>query len=79
MLTNSVIAGGVAAGYLTVLVLQVNPQYPVAASAVLPLALMLGAAYGLNLTAVFYGTGAERLHEVRLRKGQPVPDCRRPS
>jgi len=54
MLTNSVIAGGLAAGYLTVLVLQLNPQYPVDTGSIVPLVLMLGAAYGLNLTAVFY-------------------------
>lgn len=54
MLTNSVIAGGLAAGYLTVVMLQLNPQYPIDATALTPLALMLGAAYGLNLTAIFY-------------------------
>ena len=54
MLSNSVIAGGLAAGYLTVLVLQLNPQYPIAAGAVVPLALTLGAAYGINLTVAFY-------------------------
>jgi type I phosphodiesterase/nucleotide pyrophosphatase len=54
MLSNSVIAGGLAAGYLTVLVLQLNPQYAIDPGTILPLALMLGAAYGLNLTAVFY-------------------------
>ena len=54
MLSNSVIAGGLAAGYLAVLVLQLNPQYPIDPGTILPLALMLGAAYGLNLTAVFY-------------------------
>ena len=31
-----------------------------------------------DLAATFYGTGGAPLHEVRLRKGQPVPDCRRP-
>jgi hypothetical protein len=55
MLTNSAIAGGLAAGYLLVVMLQLNPQYPVEAAAVTPLALMLGAAYGLNVTAIFYG------------------------
>ena len=30
-----------------------------------------------DLTAIFYGSGGERLHEVRLRKGQAVPDCTR--
>ena len=54
MLSNSVIAGGLAAGYLAVLVLQLNPQYAIDPGTILPLALMLGAAYGLNLTAVFY-------------------------
>lgn len=54
MLTNSVIAGTLAAGYLTVLVLQINPHYPVDPGTLLPLALMLGAAYGLNLAAIFY-------------------------
>ncbi|MEZ5286610.1 MAG: alkaline phosphatase family protein [Vicinamibacterales bacterium] len=54
MLSNSVIAGGVAAAYLTVLVLQLNPAYPVEAGAVGPLALTLGAAYGINLTVAFY-------------------------
>jgi hypothetical protein len=55
MLSNSVIAGGLAAGYLTVLFLQLNPQYPIDPGTVVPLALMLGAAYGINLTAFFYG------------------------
>ncbi len=54
MLTNAVIAGALAAGYLTVLVLQLNPHYPIEPGTVLPLALMQGAAYGLNLTAAFY-------------------------
>ena len=54
MLSNSVIAGGLAAGYLAVLVLQLNPQYPIDPGTIAPLALMLGAAYGLNLAAVFY-------------------------
>jgi hypothetical protein len=54
MLTNSVIAGALAAGYLAAVVLQLNPQYSIDASSVTPLAVVLGAAYGLNLTAVFY-------------------------
>ena len=54
MLSNSVIAGGMAAGYLAVLVLQINPQYPIDPAPVTELALMLGAAYGINLTVVFY-------------------------
>lgn len=54
MLTNAAIAGGLAAGYLTVVVLQLNPDYPIDAAALVPLALMQGAAYGLNLAAAFY-------------------------
>ena len=54
MLSNSVIAGGLAAGYLAVLVLQINPQYPIDPAPITELALMLGAAYGINLAVVFY-------------------------
>jgi len=54
MLSNSVIAGGMAAGYLAVLFLQINPQYPIDPAPITELALMLGAAYGINLTVVFY-------------------------
>jgi len=54
MLSNSAIAGGMAAGYLAVLVLQLNPQYPIDLAPVTELALMLGAAYGINLAVVFY-------------------------
>ena len=54
MLSNSVIAGGMAAGYLAVLVLQINPQYPIDPAPITELVLMLGAAYGINLTVVFY-------------------------
>ena len=54
MLSNSVIAGGLAAGYLAVLVLQINPQYPIDPAPITELALMLGAAYGINLTVMFY-------------------------
>jgi hypothetical protein len=54
MLSNSVIAGGLAAGYLTVVMLQLNPQYPIDPGTLTPVALMMGAAYGANLTVVFY-------------------------
>ena len=54
MLSNSVIAGGMAAGYLSVLVLQINPQYPIDPAPITELVLMLGAAYGINLTVMFY-------------------------
>lgn len=54
MLSNSVIAGGVASGYLTALVLQLNPSVPLDPATLLPLALALGAAYGTNLAVLFY-------------------------
>jgi len=54
MLSNSVIAGGVASGYLTALVLQLNPSVSLDPGTLLPLALVLGVAYGANLTVLFY-------------------------
>jgi hypothetical protein len=54
MLSNSVIAAGLASAYLTVLVLQLNPAYPLEPRALVPLGLTLAAAYGLNLTVAFY-------------------------
>jgi hypothetical protein len=54
MLSNSVIAAGVASGYLTALVLQLNPAIPIDPATLLPLALVFGVAYGANLTVAFY-------------------------
>lgn len=54
MLSNSAIAGGVAGAYLAVVILQLNPDYPMRPGALAPVFLMTGAAYGLNLTVVFY-------------------------
>jgi hypothetical protein len=54
MLSNSVIAAGVASGYLTVLVLQLNPSIQIGPGTLLPLAIVLGVAYGANLTVAFY-------------------------
>lgn len=54
MLSNSVIAAGVASGYLTALVLQLNPSLSVDLSTLVPLATVLGVAYGANLTVGFY-------------------------
>ena len=54
MLSNSVIAAGVASGYLTALVLQLNPSIPIDPATLLPLAAVLGVAYGANLTVGFY-------------------------
>lgn len=54
MLSNSLIASGVASGYLTVLVLQLNPSIQIGPGTLLPLAVILGIAYGANLTVAFY-------------------------
>ena len=54
MLSNALIASGVASGYLTVLVLQLNPAIQVGPGTLLPLAVILGVAYGANLTVAFY-------------------------
>lgn len=54
MLSNAMIAGGLASGYLIALVLQLNPSFPLEPGTLAPLALMLGLAYGANLTVVFY-------------------------
>src|SRR5215211_2748941 len=54
MLSNSVIAAAVASGYLTALVLQLNPSIEIGPSTLLPLAVVLGVAYGANITVGFY-------------------------
>ena len=54
MLSNSVIAAGLASGFLTALVLQLNPSISIDPATLLPLALVFGVAYGANLTVVFY-------------------------
>ena len=54
MLSNAMIAGGLASGYLIALVLQLNPSFPIEPGALAPLAVVLGLAYGANLTVVFY-------------------------
>jgi hypothetical protein len=54
MLSNSVIAAAVASGYLTTLVLQLNPAIEIGPATLLPLAIVLGVAYGANLTVGFY-------------------------
>ncbi len=54
MLSNAVMGGALASGYLTVLVLQLNPAFSLEPGALLPLVLTLALAYGANLTVVFY-------------------------
>jgi hypothetical protein len=54
MLSNSVIAAGLASGFLTALVLQLNPSISIDPATLLPLAFIFGVAYGSNLTVAFY-------------------------
>src|SRR5688500_10549240 len=54
MLSNSVIAAGVASGYLTTLFLQLNPGVSIEPATLIPLATVLAVAYGANLTVLFY-------------------------
>ena len=54
MLTNAVIAGVLGAAYLTVLVLQLNPQVPLASATTWRWFATLGAFYGVHLAVLFY-------------------------
>jgi type I phosphodiesterase/nucleotide pyrophosphatase len=54
MLSNSIIGGALAAAYITILVLHLNPQFPLSIAAVVPLAVALGLAYGVNIAVAFY-------------------------
>jgi hypothetical protein len=54
MLSNSVIAGMLMSGYLAILVLHLNPSFPLSPAAVLPLVLVMAIAYGVNVSAAFY-------------------------
>src|SRR6476646_5668966 len=61
MLSNSIVAGGTAAAYLVVLVLQINPALPLTTSSSWWLAAPIGAAYGVNLPAACYALIVLRL------------------
>ena len=54
MLSNAAIAGAVASAYLTILVLHLNPSFPLSFDSVTPLALVMGLAYGVNIAVGFY-------------------------
>lgn len=54
MLTNSLLAGALGAAYLTVLVLQLNPQVPLASATTWRWFATLGLLYGVHLAVVFY-------------------------
>jgi len=54
MLTNALLAGALGAAYLTILLLQLNPQVPLASSTVWRWYATLGAFYGVHLAILFY-------------------------
>jgi predicted AlkP superfamily pyrophosphatase or phosphodiesterase len=54
MLTNSLLAGALGAAYLTVLVLQLNPQIPIMSSTTWRWYVTLGMLYGVHLAVTFY-------------------------
>jgi hypothetical protein len=56
LLTNSLLAGALGAAYLTILVLQLNPQIPLASASVWRWYLTLGLFYGVHLALLFYVT-----------------------
>jgi predicted AlkP superfamily phosphohydrolase/phosphomutase len=54
MLTNAVVAGALGAAYLTVIVLQLNPQVPLLSATAWRWYATLAASYGLHLAVFFY-------------------------
>jgi len=56
LLTNSLLAGALGAAYLTILVLQLNPQVPLLSHTVWRWYATLGAFYGMHLALLFYVT-----------------------
>ena len=56
LLTNSLLAGALGAAYLTILVLQLNPQVPLASATVWRWYLTLCLFYGVHLALLFYVT-----------------------
>src|SRR5215472_13630626 len=67
LLTNSLLAGALGAAYLTILLLQLNPQVPLAPSSVGRWYVTLGAFYGIHLSLLFYVTMlARELVSVRI-------------
>jgi hypothetical protein len=54
MLSNSAIAGALASAYLAIVMLHLNPSFPLSVGAVMALMVVTGLAYGVNLTVLFY-------------------------
>jgi len=56
LFTNSLLAGALGAAYLTILLLQLNPQVPLVSHTVWRWYATLGAFYGIHLALLFYVT-----------------------
>ena len=56
LFTNSLLGGALGAAYLTILLLQLNPQVPLASQTVWRWYVTLGACYGTHLALLFYVT-----------------------
>jgi hypothetical protein len=71
MLTNAVLAGGLGAAFVGVLILQLNPHLPLSASVLLALGQRLWVFYGINLAVFFYAliVFAQLLSRERLSPG----------
>jgi predicted AlkP superfamily phosphohydrolase/phosphomutase len=54
MMSNAIVGGALGAAYLTILVLQLNPQVPLASPTVWWWYATLGAFYGIHLAVLFY-------------------------
>src|SRR5690242_11935069 len=54
MLTNALIAGALGAAYLTILILQLNPQVSLASSSAWRWFVTIGVLYGVQLAVAFY-------------------------
>src|SRR3954466_6994813 len=54
MLTNSLLAGALGAAYLTILILQLNPQIPLASNTTWRWFATFAFSYGLHLAVIFY-------------------------
>jgi Type I phosphodiesterase / nucleotide pyrophosphatase len=54
MLTNSLLAGALGAAYLTILVLQLNPQIPLVSETTARWFMTLAMLYGVHLAVIFY-------------------------
>ena len=61
MLTNSFVAGALAASYVVVLFLHLNPALPLHPVAIGPLALKIGLFYAVTVSAIVYAVLVEVL------------------